>query len=138
MSKFLLKIEEDFDFNLIGICSHIKDYRMVWELNKNLGLDLCKDSNYELQQKSQKQSHAFHHFCDEENLTDYFLIGNRSDAGLLIPEENKCDYLLVIKGNVLSDEEMNQLLKKINLISQVLTAYEIEVEELKSKKNLIF
>ena len=134
MAKLLLEIEENYDFQLIGICSHIKDYRMVWELNNNLSLDLCKDSNYELHQKGQQQSHAFHHFCDEENLVDYFLIGNRSESGLLIPEESKCDYLLVIKGN--ANESL--LLSRINAIKHVLTAYSIEVEELKSKDNLLF
>jgi len=138
MSKVLLEIEENYDFDLIGICCHIKDYRMVWELNQQLGLDLCKDSNFDLHYKKHKQSHPFHHFCDDENLTDYFLIGNRSENGLLIPEENKCDYLLVIKGQRLSAAGKIAFLKQINAIKHVLTAYEIEVEELKSKANLIF
>lgn len=137
MAKLLLEIEEDYAFKLVGICSHIKDYRLVWELNKHLGLDLCKDSNYELQNKGASQSHVFHHFCDEENLIDYFLIGNRSNAGLLIPEESKCDYLFVIKGNI-SESDVVSFLDKMNNIKTILTAYTIDVEALRSKENLLF
>lgn len=137
MPKLVLELTEDYDFDLLGICSHIKDYRLVWELNKVLEIDLCKDANYEIKRKEQIQSHAFFHFCDEENLVDFYLIANRSENGILIPEEKKCDYLFLIKGN-LSEDYKPMLVKKIAEIKNVLATYEIEVEELKSKENLVF
>ena len=137
MAKVLLEFEENYDFDLIGICSHIKDYRIVWELNRHLKLNLSKDSNYELTRNGQQQSHPFYFFCDESNLIDYYLIGNRSNLGLLIPEESKCDYLLIIKGNI-ADISIHKILDKLNAIKNILTAYSIKIVELRSKENLLF
>ena len=55
--------------------------------------------------------------------------------GYLVPEEKLSDYFLVIKG-LINDEK--EILKKLNQIKLVLKAYSINVEELKSKRNLIF
>lgn len=137
MPKLVLEIEEDYAFDLIGICSHNKDYRLVWELNKVLEIDLFKDENYEIKRKEQIQSHAFFHFCDEENLVDFYLIANRSENGMLLPEEKKCDYLFLIKGNT-SEQATIKTLQKIGKIKSVLAMYQIPVKELKSKENLVF
>ena len=56
---------------------------------------------------------------------------------MLIPEENKCDYFLLIKG-ARKQQEINALQKEIASLKHVLTSYIIEVEELKSKNNLLF
>ena len=137
MAKLTLEIDADFDFDLIGICSHIKDYRLSWEINQELGFEFTKDNNYEINQNGEQQVHAFYSYYDNDNLIDYFLINNRSNKGLLIPEENKCDYFMVIKG-VLKSSEKKDLLEKISTLKHVLTSYNIEVEELKSKNNLLF
>ncbi|MEQ8624966.1 MAG: IPExxxVDY family protein [Vicingaceae bacterium] len=137
MAKLTLEIEADYEFDLIGICSHIKDYRLSWEINQELKLNLSKDGNLELSQNGELQSHAFYSFLDEDNFIDYFLISNRSEKGMLIPEENKCDYFLLIKG-LRKKQEINALQKEIASLKHVLTSYTIEVEELKSKNNLLF
>lgn len=137
MAKLTLEIEADYEFDLIGICSHIKDYRLSWEINQELKLNLSKDGNLELSQNGELQSYAFYSFLDEDNFIDYFLISNRSEKGMLIPEENKCDYFLLIKG-VRKKQEIKALQKEIASLKHVLTSYTIEVEELKSKNNLLF
>lgn len=137
MPKILLELEEDYTFDLIGICSHNKDYRLSWELNQLPEFNFTKAENYELQKKGELQSHAFYTFVDEENQLDYFLINNRSENGLLLPEENKCDYLLIIKGS--TDEQLKKVIhQKVITLKSVLTAYLINVENLNSKENLLF
>jgi hypothetical protein len=137
MAKLTLEVEEDYDFELIGICSHAKDYRLSWEMNKALELDLVKGDNYELSFKGEKQSYSFFNFIDEENWVEYYLINNRTVNGILIPEEKKSDYFLLIRG-VLRGGQKESLVKGIAEIKNVLTTYEIEVESLKSKSNLLF
>ncbi|MFB1021710.1 MAG: hypothetical protein ACI9DK_002134 [Vicingaceae bacterium] len=137
MAKLTLEVEEDYDFELIGICSHAKDYRLSWEMNKALELDLVKGDNYELSVKGEKQSYSFFNFIDEENWVEYYLINNRTVNGILIPEEKKSDYFLLIRG-VLRGGQKESLVKGIAEIKNVLTTYEIEVESLKSKSNLLF
>ena len=137
MAKLTLEVEEDYDFELIGICSHAKDYRLSWEMNKALELDLVKGDNYDLSVKGEKQSYSFFNFIDEENLVEYYLINNRTVNGILIPEEKKSDYFLLIRG-VLRGGQKESLVKGIAEIKNVLTTYEIEVKSLKSKSNLLF
>ncbi len=137
MAKLTLEIEEDYDFELIGICSHAKDYRLSWELNQQLNFDLVKDDNLELTVKGEKQNHSFFSFIDDENLVEFYLINNRSEGGVLIPEEKRSDYFLLIRG-VLRDGQIEGLVREISTIKNVLTTYEIEVEQLKSKNNLLF
>ncbi|MBL4710128.1 MAG: IPExxxVDY family protein [Flavobacteriales bacterium] len=137
MAKLTLEIEEDYDFELIGICSHAKDYRLSWELNQRLRVDLIKDENLELTIKGERQSHSFFSFIDDENLIEYYLINNRSENGKLIPEEKRSDYFLLIRG-VLREGQIGELIGEIATIKNILTTYEIEVEQLKSKDNLLF
>ena len=51
MKKHLLEIEYDYDFVLIGISSHEKDYRVCWALNNKLGLELVKTEPFEIKDK---------------------------------------------------------------------------------------
>jgi len=137
MAKLTLDFYEDYNFDLIGICSHVKDYRLVWALNNSLEFDFVKEDNYDLNLKGETQSHSYYEYIDDENALQYSLINNHSDSGYLIPEEKSCDYLLVIKG-MLVDELREEMVKRIAQIKHVLTAYTVDVNELKSKENLLF
>tara|TARA_B110000046_G_scaffold29074_1_gene30322 strand:+ start:4483 stop:4896 length:414 start_codon:yes stop_codon:yes gene_type:complete len=137
MAKLTLEVEEDYDFDLVGICSHVKDYRLSWEINKALGFDLMKDNNYEINVKGASQSYSFFSFIDEENLIEFYLVNNRCANGVLLPEEKRSDYFLMIKG-VLRGGQKAQIIKQIDNIRNVLKTHEIEVNQLKSKSNLLF
>ena len=137
MAKLTLEVEEDYDFELVGICSHAKDYRLSWEINNVLEFDLEKGENYEINIKGDNQSYSFFSFIDDENHLEYYLINNRCSKGVLIPEEKKSDYFLLIRG-ILRGGEKEELINKIGEIKNVLTTYEVEVDQLKSKSNLLF
>jgi hypothetical protein len=135
MGKITLELEEDFDFKLFGISCHSKDYRLSFELDKSLAFDFIKEENLEIKLKEGFAEFSFYSYIDEENYTEYFLLSNRGTMGYLVPEEKLSDYFLLIKGSVNNEIE---ILKKINEVKLVLKAYTIKVEELKSKRNLIF
>lgn len=137
MAKLVLEFEAEYDFHLIGICSHVKDYRISWEVNKLLNLELAKDEDHTLYLQKEELSFPCYSCKREEELKEYYLIGNRSKGVYLIPEESEVDYFLVLKG-FFSDEEIKKLAQKIGELKTVLTSFAIEVEELKSKQNLVF
>lgn len=137
MSKFSLEIEEDFDFFMLGICSHVKDYRLCWEINKEFGIELHKDPDLEVMNNGEQKTFSFNSYENSANPNDYYLISNKSELGFLVPEEKKCDYFLIIKGPLAKKEE-EELIKKLNHSKNILTCYPIEVSELRSKNNLIF
>lgn len=49
MKKAKLHVEPTFDFELLGIVSPIRDYRMAWLVNKELDLNLVKADDLELE-----------------------------------------------------------------------------------------
>lgn len=136
MSKIILSLEEDYDFALLGISCHTKDYRLCWELNKVLNFDLVRAADLEIN-KTIINKYSFYEFIDEEHYLDYYLISNRSNTGYLIPEHKKVDFFFMIKGNI-SDFLIDDILSKVNAVSLVLTSFIIDPNQLKSKQNLLF
>lgn len=137
MPKLTLDLIEDYNFTLIGIVCHSKDYRLAFEINKLLKFDFVREHDLELKVKKETSYFAFFCHIDEENHLEYYLVGNKGSFGKLIPEEKIADYFLIIKGDLNADEE-KEILKNVNEVKPILKAYPIEVEDLKSKRNLIF
>lgn len=162
LAKHTLILEPDYDFVLIGISSHEKDYRICWELNNILNIDLTKIEPLEIKGKKQLTPSHFScfTFADEENFLEYFVLSNMSEAKLLtskgntlfkndsdtdestenewlVPEYKQMDYFYIIKGEVNKNEE-EEIIKKIKEINAVLTTVLIDASTLKSRQNLIF
>ena len=137
--KYYLDDTYEYDFLLIGISCHEKDYRISWALNQALSLDLVRekeDLEVFLNKTNEVSLHSIYTFKNKETHNEFFLLNNRSSSGLLIPEQPMADYLLIIKENF--DFPIDLLLKKIKKINFILTAFNMPVEQLKSKENLIF
>lgn len=139
MSKKLLTFEYEFDFFLIGISCHEKDYRLCWNINQTLQIDLVKIESLEIYNAKEKTRNYFSLFAyeDEENQRTVYLISNRGNQGLLISEQKKTDFFLLIKGALLHTDKEN-FLQELKKISLILTSFEIDPGKLKSRKNLIF
>lgn len=138
MGKHTLEIEYDYDFVLIGISSHEKDYRICWALNNQLGLNLIKTDALEIKDKKQDEPSFFSLFSFElpDEFMEYFIIANRSEKGLLIPEQKQVDYFFIIRGEIENDKVM-EVIRLIKESSLVQTAFRVDVNALKSKQNLI-
>ena len=137
--KYILEDEYEFDFLLLGISCHEKDYRLCWALNQALSLHLKKgDADLEIffKKKNKRSLHSLYVFINEDTRNEFYLLKNRSDSGFIIPEQPHADYLLMIKEKYTLD--FNSILLKIRSVPFILMAFEIHVEQLKSKENLIF
>jgi hypothetical protein len=138
MTKFQLQVEYDYDFDLVGISCHMKDYRLCWALNQKLGIGLTKQAE-DLDIKSKKQgagNHSLYSYFDEMDHIEYQLLMNRNGASLVLPEQKNADFLLLLRNNYVID--LSELIEKIKEIEMVQTAFKIEAGALKSKENLIF
>lgn len=139
MAKHTLQLEDDFNFDLIGLCSHQSDYRVCWSINEHLDLHLSKSLEpYMVSGKKGEviSSHSFYEWYDEGNAVEYFLIKNKCNTQFLIPEKGQIDYFLVIREAGII--EVDVLLTKIKEITGILTAFIFEPGELKSGSKLIF
>ncbi|HCQ30206.1 MAG TPA: IPExxxVDY family protein [Flavobacteriales bacterium] len=140
MAKFTLDWSEEelLDFLLIGIASHSKDYKLCYEINKSLNFDFYRTADdYTLTIKGKTDHFPMYTFADDENLLDFYLLGNKGKQGFLVKEFKNFDYLLMIKGNI-DFVDIDEYVDKLRSLNNVLTALPINVEELKSKDYLIF
>ena len=161
MAHHKLELEDDFKetYSLVAIHCSEEAYKMAYILNKYVGLRL-KRRNVDLEYSNKGLEITFSLFEYEDFIqyTTYNLVANKckseianvqSSSGLfsselpetvvtyLLPEHKRADYFL----KIYSDFEiipMRKLVFEINQIKQVISAYTIDAEELKSKSNLIF
>ncbi len=149
------KISADFfddSFQLIAIHSNLEDYAITYAINSNCGLHLKRMKN-DLHLE-QNQTYAVFDWDDELNHMYWTLISNKCEVEEIIPsdglfgsnvstrtdhlikERKEVDYFL--KVDAAEDDILAQKIKAINKISKVITAYPLDTETLKSKRNLIF
>ena len=138
MAKHKLFLEEDYAFELIGICSSHPDYRLCWGINKALAIALNKAEDYSVYgKKSGEHLHSFYEYYDEEEHIEYYLLKNVSNNyQYLVPEKDQVDYFLILKNNYVKD--INDTLIQLKSIDSILTAFIFDPSELKSRGNLIF
>lgn len=132
MTKHLLEVDFDYDFDLIGISCHLRDYRMCWQINKLL--DIALDRDPEGAETPAGSFVMFNYECPE-SFTVVHLLSNRGDAGWLVPEQRQADYLLLLRDN--NRWEVDDLVAELREKPAILTAYTIDPEGLKSRENLL-
>ena len=157
LHKLLVDDFYDASFSLLAIHCRLEDYRLAYLLNKNLQIKLERKPQ-DLDYKYFAASYAIYEWVDETLYTTWNLVSNvckkeedslQSTGSLfnvqnkvlktynLLPEFKNVDYLVKISSeNHYFNEK--QLLNKIQDIPQIITAYSIDAELIKSKDNLIF
>lgn len=147
-------------FSLLAIHCSEEAYILAYLLNKHLGFHL-KRERLDLNYVNNGLEASFPLFEYEDNFqyTVYNLVANKcksvaanvnSSGGLfyddasektvityLIPEYSKVDYFLKIHSEYESILLRN-IITEINDIKRIISAYEVGVDNLKSKNNLIF
>ena len=139
MNKLTLKYELDLDFVLIAVTVSLKDYRLCYKINKQLGVEFYREDELILQLRPNEQHMFFNkfHYQIPDSETDFYLLSNKGTEGFLIPEMKQADYFILIK-NYIDDEDLEYFITGINRIPEVLVAAEVDPKKLKSKENLIF
>ncbi|NQY11775.1 MAG: IPExxxVDY family protein [Flavobacteriales bacterium] len=134
MKKLVLETEDDFDFELIAISCHAKDYKLCWSINKEFRFNLRREQDIFLKDRNEDISYSLYIYDDVDDHFTIDIIENRSGLGYLIPEQKQADYFMIVKGFFDESEEVIKKLKKIDII---LTAYVVDPTTLKSKNNLL-
>lgn len=155
--KYELILEQEYDFDMIGISSHHNDYRLAWNINSQLGLSLELSKEPFIVNASKKGESVLvefnmYEFQDKENHLNYYLIKNKRNAPskpladadkkksdgqlFLIPEKQSIDFFLFIceKGMV----DVDEMTKKLRNVSSILAVFNFDPEELASAEKLVF
>lgn len=115
-------------FTLIGISCHLKDFRLSFLLNRQLELDLVKMDDF--------RDFSFYFCRDDDRMNSYFLLGNRGQESILMPELKQTDYFLLLEGHVRKSQK-EKLLDKIRSTQNVLTAFEVRFETIRNYSTML-
>ena len=151
---------DETNYQLIAIHTSLEDYRLAYFINQKLPIVLSKCKN-DIQIQLKNGETQFVNYVYEDKIKDiqWNLIQNKNEItpkiklgnqGLfaetsnnfitkvfLLPEFKKVDYFLKIE-NLYNSFENNELTTILNSIERISTVYFINVENIKSKNNLIF
>jgi hypothetical protein len=135
--RYSLNVEPELEMEIVGICTHLRDYKLCWQINRHLGLELGRvDGDMQSDSGKDKSAHHWYRFTNETTHTEYHLVRNKGTAALLIPEHRQVDYLLIMRENL--NINVSDLIRQLRNIENVLTAFRINTDELKNKETLIY
>ncbi len=158
--KLILEDDYNDEFSLIAIHCSEEPYKMAYMLNKHVSLQLKrKPLDLDFSNNGLDVTFSIFEYEDELSYILYNLVSNKSKSlsakvhssgGLfdeiasektvttyLLNEFKNVDFFLKIRSDYEKVPTRN-LISAINEIEQVISAYSIEIEKIKSKNNLIF
>jgi hypothetical protein len=158
--KLFLEEFDAVDYNLIALHCTLESYKLAFFLNQKLPILLSKSKeDVEVKHKGNDVWFSKYTFFDKNNQVNWSLIENKSVFSLeqenrnntlfieinekienkiyLLPEFKKVDFFLKIEDSeqVIDNKKIIQEVQKIPKISAL---YEVEIQKVKSKNNLIF
>jgi hypothetical protein len=140
MKKSKLIIEYEFDFELLGLISTAKGYKLAWELNQMLCVHLIKQPDLVVGFKNNEEK-SFSHYAHQTQLNRLKMFKNKTseqEAGkyFLIPEFPHYDFIIL--ADMEEQYKLQQLIQSIKSIASIQLVAPIPLEGLKSKSNFIF
>jgi hypothetical protein len=140
MKKAKLQIEPTFDFELLGIVSPIREYRMAWLVNKELDLNLVKADDLELEFLNAEKLEIAQYFLSLPHgfiqLLKNKAINSTQQLAYLLPELKNLDYFLLIQDET-EELDLVNFMKKLAQNPLVQSIVRIDISKLKSKENLL-
>lgn len=135
-------ITDDFfdDSRLLGIMAPMKDYQFCWQLNNILAMDFRVNNEIEIQLKKKNRNYFFNLFEYREptNALEHYIYKNHFDGEYLLPEFKHLDFLWLMKGDMVTNEMLNQKMENLRSINAVQLVIELTNEKIKNKEHLIF
>lgn len=139
MKKSKLVIDYEYDFELIGIRSSAKGYKLAWEINTALGVQLIRQPDLSVGFKNDEEKN-FSFYEHETRLNRLKLFKNKpvdSDSGkyFLVPEFPHFDFIILIQ---MEEHVRTKVIEQLKHISSIELVANIPLDGLKSKSNFVF
>ncbi len=137
MKKQKLQVDYEIDFEVFGIVSAFKDFKLAWNLNDKLHLTLTKRKDLRLRFVDHEL--VVSNFLYETPNSQIWLIKNRSqefdggEGAYFVPELTEMDYFLRTEG--IKEKNWVNELRSIPGVDYI---HFVNIDQLKSKENFIF
>lgn len=124
---------------LLGIVAPVKDYQFTWHINQILGFKFRINNHLEVQLRKKERNYFFSIYEYEVPACTmvHYLYNNQYDGEYLLPEFKHLDFLWLVKGEEMDEEELHTLQQSIKLLPGVQLVNEMTHEKIKNKQHLI-
>ncbi len=125
---------------LLGIMAPVKDYQFCWHLNSSMGMDFRINNDIEIQLNKKKRTYFFsvYEYCEPTGSLAYYIYNNQFDGEYLLPEFRHLDFLWLMKGDIVTQESLQETINSIRAINGVQLVIELTNEKIKNKEHLVF
>ena len=139
MKEIKLKTNITYEFDLLGITSSFKDYKLAWLINNCLKFNLIKGLDHVVEYTDVKKIEVS---CFQYNnhgtlikfLSNKVYKENGQQQEYLVPEHKHFDFFLLIEGQ---DTDVTNLTNKLKQITGLEFITQLDIMKLRSKENFI-
>lgn len=136
MAKLKLEMDPDPEVTIIGVSSHVNDYRLCWSLNRALGLTMSRcGTDIEETIDGRRTSYPVFAHVNVELEGRYLLVNNHGTDGILLKDQRQADFFLVV-DNTLAEHEP-ELLERVRNAEFVLTAFNLPFARIRAGHKLL-
>jgi hypothetical protein len=140
MKKAKLLVEPTFDFELLGLVSPIREYRMAWLINQVMDLNLIKADDLELEFLNAPKLEISQYFLSLPHgfiqLLKNKALNSSQQLAYLIPELKNLDYFLLVQDET-EQVQLSTFIDQLSKNSLIQSIVRIDISKLKSKENLL-
>lgn len=133
--------EEFFeDTRLLGIVVPVKAFQLCWHLNHFMEMDFRINHDIEIMLTKKKRHYYFsiYQYQEPGGSLVHYLYNNQFDGEYLLPEFKHLDFLWLMKGDVVNDGLIGDMVQSIKMIKGVQLVMELSRDKIKHKGHLIF
>ena len=141
MRQMKLQVEYEYDFVLFGLLSSVKGFKLAWSINNTLSIELVSAKDIEMSLRDNRKLSVITYEYNTQN-SKFILFQNKLkdesgyDAGYILPEMSKLDFLFRIDGEIYPTSP-DDVLDQLKSLSTVEYCMRIDANKLKSKENLL-
>ena len=133
--------EEFFELtHLFGIVAPVKDYQFSWYVNENLGFKFRINNALEIQLRKKERNYFFsiYEYAVPGCCLVHYLYHNQYDGEYLLLVFKHLDFLWLVKGEEVNNDELGSLQQSIKQLPAVQLVNEMTHEKIRNKQHLIF
>ena len=138
MRTIKLPAKFDFDFQLFGIISKAKEYKLSWAINNSTDLELKKEDDIHVGLKNDQELRVSNFKCKTETCS-FYLIKNKLEEEIegeqiiFAPSLKSFDFLLKVESDK-GTGFVNNLYNGIRSIDCVDSVLKLDVDKIKEKE----
>ena len=125
---------------LLGIMMPVKDYQFCWQLNNLLDMDFRINNEIEirLQKKRRDYYFAVFEYAEPTSTLCHYLYNTKFEGEYLLPEFKHLDFLWLMKGDMVTDEDLQRKIGFIRNMPGMQLVTELTNEKIRNKEHLVF